>query len=75
MAINDHGVVVEVHKSSSETKLWYHVGSLLSDDTVSWSSGQQYDTGDSPSVAINNQGIVVEVHKSSKDDDLWYHVG
>jgi hypothetical protein len=74
VAMNDSGVVVEVHQSSSETKLWYNVG-CVDEEIVIWNKSLNYDTGEHPCVAINNKGDVVEVHKSEHNSGLWYHVG
>lgn len=76
VALNNGGVVVEVHETSNAVnhKMWYHVG-RIDGNTIKWGPSRDYDTGKSPSVAINNNGLVVEVHKSQAYDKLWYHVG
>jgi hypothetical protein len=79
VAINNNGLVVEVHKSENFHTLYYRVGRVKSDGTI-WvkddqSKSVKYDDGVQPSVAINNNGLVVEVHKSESHDTLWYRVG
>jgi hypothetical protein len=78
VAINNIGIVVEVHKSDGlSTKMWYHVGSVDPNaKTVAWGDSINYDSGSVPSVAINNNGVAVEVHQSDgPSTNLWYHVG
>lgn len=82
IAVNQDGIVIEVHKSEDEDTLWYSIGELRPDrgGIIAWSGSQEYDKGKNPAVAINDKGIVVEVHKSENDDDLggntlWYRVG
>ena len=76
VALNDHNVLVEVHKSQNEDTLWYHVGTINPGrKTISWGSSHKYATGVNPSVAIRSDGIVVGVHKSPNEDTLWYRVG
>ncbi len=74
VAMNANGTIVEVHKSQSFDKLWYHVGSV-DKMNVRWSRSAEYDSGVTPSVALNRQNKVVEVHKSEWNSGLWYHVG
>lgn len=74
VAINDDGVIIEVHKSEWNSGLWYHVG-RVNKATVNWSTSVSYDSGVTPSCAVNNRGQVVEVHKSEWNSGLWYHVG
>lgn len=74
VAVNDKGVVVEVHKSQSFDKLYYRVGQIEG-NKISWGDSHQYDSGVTPSVAINNSGQIVEVHKSEWRDKLFYRTG
>jgi hypothetical protein len=75
VAINDSGLVIEVHKSESTDTLWYWTGQLQSDGSITWARHGQYDDGKSPSVAMDNDGWIVEVHKSQIRDTLFYRVG
>ncbi len=74
IALNNSGVIVEVHKSQKQDKLFYHVGRVVG-TKLAWSESHSYDKGVDPSVAITDTGIVVEVHKSQEHDDLYYHIG
>jgi len=75
VAINDHGQVVEVHKSHSHDDLWYWTGQMRSDGTIEWLHHGRYDSGVQPAVALNNEGWLVEVHKSESRDRLFYWTG
>jgi hypothetical protein len=82
IAINDNGVIVGVHESSSSTGFYYRVGQLRNpaggDYTIVWSSGStgvKYDDGVYPHVAINNHNQVVEVHQVTKESLLHYRRG
>ena len=76
VAINNNGVVVEVHQSDGpSTNLWYHVGAVNpSTKTVNWGPSNQYDSGFGPSVTIADNGQVVEMHSDS-GAALYYRVG
>ena len=77
VAINNNGLVVEVHKSESHDTLWYRVGKV-NGDKIDWENNKksiEYDAGVQPSVAITDDGLVVEVHKSQSYGTLWYRVG
>ncbi|THF47899.1 hypothetical protein E6C50_15820 [Flavobacterium supellecticarium] len=74
IAINDYGVLVEVHKSQSHDVLYYRVGKL-NGKTISWGKSHDYEKGSKPSVAITNSGWVVEVHQSESPAKLHYRVG
>ena len=75
VAMNDHGVIVEVHVSQNQQTLWYHVGVRGQGNTIDWGDSHEYDCGVRPHVAISNSGVVVEVHQSQIHSTLWYHVG
>ena len=78
VAINDSGVVVEVHEVNGSDSLRYRVGVAAgSGNTVLWGESHHYSTGTTPRIAINNSGLVVEVHKSEGRlaTGLWYRVG
>jgi len=75
VAMNDHGQIIEVHKSEAHNTLWYWTGQLQDDGLVIWQHHGQYDEGRNPSIALNNHGWFVEIHRSQSDDDLWSWVG
>ncbi|UUC44950.1 hypothetical protein [Flavobacterium cerinum] len=74
VAINDYGVIVEVHKSQSYDKLYYRVGKL-NGQSIKWGPSRNYEKGIKPAVAITNAGLVVEVHQSEGHPKLYYRVG
>lgn len=74
VAINNQGVVVEVHKSENFDTLYYHVGSMYG-NTIKFGDSHDYSKGIRPSVDINNNGLVVEVHQSESHTSLWYRLG
>ena len=77
VALNNTGVVVEVHEShNNHGELCYRVGTVDTDSkTISWGSCHKYDTGLQPHVAIDDNLNVVENHKSQNYETLWCHVG
>jgi hypothetical protein len=82
IAINDNGLIVGVHESSSSSGLYYRTGYLKNpaggDYTIAWSSGStgvKYDDGVYPRIAINNHNQVVEVHQVTKEKLLHYRRG
>jgi hypothetical protein len=82
IAMNDNGLIVGVHESSSSTGLYYRVGQLRNpaggDYTIVWSSGStgvKYDDGVSPHIAINNHNQVVQVHQVTIESLLHYRRG
>lgn len=74
VAVNNLGVVVEVHESPTTYDLWYRVG-LIRGGLIEWGSSHYYDTGIKPSVDLNDDGVVVEMHSNELGTVLWYHVG
>jgi hypothetical protein len=82
-AINDNGVILEVHESGSGgTGLYYRVGHLTNpaggDYTITWDSGTngvRYDDGINPHIALNNHDEAVEVHQVTGEDLLHYRRG
>jgi len=77
VAINDDGIVVEVHHSRGN--LWYRAGSV-NGKNIEWQpvnasrdQSGNYAQGDKPSVAINKFKVVVEVHQTT-DGEIYYHV-
>jgi hypothetical protein len=82
-AINDNGVILEVHESGSGgSGLYYRVGHLTNpaggDFTITWDSGTdgvRYDDGINPHIALNNLDEAVEVHQVTGEDLLHYRRG
>src|SRR5215831_5576315 len=61
VAINNGGLVVEVHNGGAGAgPLWYRVGQR-SGSTIQWGDSAQYDNGHNPAVAVNENGNVVDV--------------
>jgi hypothetical protein len=75
VAMNDHGQVIEVHKSEARNLLWYWTGQMRPDGSVEWLHHGEYGTGREPAIALNNDGWFVEVHRSHADSDLWSWTG
>ncbi|MDO7877689.1 hypothetical protein Q5H93_23335 [Hymenobacter sp. ASUV-10] len=78
VALNDHGVVVEIHQSNgASTSLWYNVGQVdTSKKEIDFGKSWEHVNGVTPIVALNNNGLVVEVHQSNGPSfNLWYTVG
>jgi hypothetical protein len=76
VAINNDGYVVEVHRARTSNKLWYNVGKVQTDGTITWGSMgdyRNYDTGQFPAVALNGDQIL-EAHNSTTDY-LWSRIG
>jgi hypothetical protein len=67
--------VVEVHQSETNFNLFYHVGTIQSNNQIDWGPTRgPYDHGLTPAVAVAGQ-TVVEVHQSETNFNLFYHVG
>jgi hypothetical protein len=83
IAINDNGVILDVHESGSGgTGLYYRVGHLAfsndGDPGISWDSGTngiRYDDGINPHIALNNRDEAVEVHQVTGEHLLHYRRG
>jgi hypothetical protein len=83
IAINDNGVILEVHESGSgRTGLFYQVGHLANpadgDYTIAWDSGAngvKYDDGINPHIALNNYNQAVEVHQVTGEHYMHYRRG
>ncbi len=76
VAMNDHGVIVEVHRGDGLTsKMWHQVGVRGDGNTIEWGESVNYDTGKGPRIALNNNGVIVEVHQSDILHHIWYRVG
>ena len=74
IALNDNNTVVEVHRSGSNSSLYYSIGTL-SGEEITFGNSVNYDTGIRPVVSINNDDSIVEIHKSASNDGLWIHTG
>jgi hypothetical protein len=79
VSMNDSGVIVGVHESSSSSGLYYRLGQFTNpgagDFTITWASGKtgiKYSDGENPHIAMNNNGQVVEVHQVSGESILHY---
>lgn len=79
IAFTGDSIIVEVHRSSSDNGLWYHVGKVqLTSDAnvgeVDWGPSVQFDntTPDDPAVAIYGTTVVVVY---SSDGSLHYQIG
>jgi hypothetical protein len=83
VAVNDNGVIAEVHESGSGgTGLYYRVGHMRNPDAgqfdivwVSGSAGLYYDSGVNPHIAMNKAGNVVEMHQVTGESLLHYRRG
>lgn len=73
--VNGKELIVESHQGKSGNDLYYRVGQLNSDNTISWKSMAYYTSGRYPSIAINNNGIIIETHVGQSSNDLYYRVG
>jgi hypothetical protein len=81
VAINNNGLVVEIHKSANivgtNDTLWYRLGQVKG-DIIEWGNGDKSieikdDSGTTPSVGITDDGLVVEAH--SRSGQLLYRLG
>lgn len=74
VAINDEGVVVEVHESPYRRQSWYRVGTISDDstNTINWAQeDKNLNLGCRPAVTINNTHVVAVAQSA-----YWglYHV-
>jgi hypothetical protein len=71
--------VVEVHQSETNFNLFYHVGTIQSNNQIDWGPTRgPYDHGLTPVVAVGGPvggQKVIEVHKSQNNDKFFYRVG
>jgi len=73
-ALNNSGVIVEVHKREVGDKLFSMYGKV-NGTKIDWGKSKDYDgNGKRPSVALNDSGRVVSVFQK-EDDELRYRVG
>ena len=63
IAVNNSGVVVQVHESPRKRKTWYHVG-MIYDDTIDWGPSYEIGQGLHPAVALSDDDQVVIVEES-----------
>jgi hypothetical protein len=83
IAMNDNGVILEVHESGSGGGgLYYRVGHLEhptgGDPSIAWDSGGygiKYDDGINPHIALNNHDEAVEVHQVTSEHYMHYRRG
>ena len=86
VAVNNHGHVVEVHKSQSKDTLYYSIGNISGDGkSIVWDENYHdvyYTHGTTPSVAIvdhlndSNELLLVEIHVDDENDPkLYYRFG
>lgn len=78
IAMNNHGIIVEVHQTSNVVKkdVYANVGKV-NGDKINWNTNKSFDRGLNPDVAINDNGIVVEIHETSNitNKQLYYNLG
>lgn len=77
VSLNDHNVVVEVHKGQYMNRCFYRVGKVdLSTNSIHWHSSIYLNVGLHPVVALNNKGTVVSVFQDNMfTKHLNYRVG
>ncbi|HWW62292.1 MAG TPA: hypothetical protein VN181_13050, partial [Thermoanaerobaculia bacterium] len=78
VAINENGLVLEVHKNEGGWSLYARTGNL-EDATIAWndtgSNRGSYTSGSEPACAMNRYGDIVEVHKREVGDKLYAMYG
>jgi hypothetical protein len=78
VAITADGRVISVHKGASdEDNLYYRVGQINDNLTITWDSySHNYDSsGETPTVAVDIYGRILEVHKGGGSNTLSYRPG
>jgi hypothetical protein len=76
VALNDKGVVVEVHKSENDNALFCRIGKLSASGVLTWGDSHKFEgRGVDPAVAMDNAGRVVVVYKDSARSELYYQTG
>lgn len=70
-------VVVQVHRGSSATtnQLYYRLGHLNADHTVTWSSSRSWELGRKPSIAMKSEEEVVAVFEAPSSSNIMQCVG
>jgi hypothetical protein len=83
VAVNNNGVIAEVHEGDGSNGIFYRLGHLNSpgtgDFSIVWDTGpggKKYDNGGEPRISLNDNGDVVEVHIAGpKDYKIHYSRG
>jgi len=79
VAINSVGDIMQVHQSQDERDLWIRLGTLNSNNTITWGVSSGFGGGVTPSIAMSDPtdgiGYYFEMHKSENTDHLWYSWG
>lgn len=75
VAVNDNGVVVEVHQPYiTSSNIYAQVGGINGDE-IDYSEERRVDSGRFPKVAINNDNRVIEVHEGKYRRKIHYNIG
>ncbi len=78
--LTDGTTVLEVHGGNGNNNLYYNVGTLKSDGTLTFpSNGTQYDSGEDPCLAVANKDgteRIFEFHRSPTggSSNLYYNI-
>lgn len=72
VALDNRRNVVGVH-CGSDDKLYYRIGTLNDNKTITWGGAVEYGTGSAVAVALNDNGKVVEAHCESGDNEHTYY--
>lgn len=77
IAINNAGVVVEVHKTQGPVGWLYWWVGQVDGTSLRWTGHDtdKFDEGFNPSVALTNDNVVLEVHDSGGVLNCWYSTG
>jgi len=76
VAVDQNGVVVEVHKHQGRSRLYYRVGRISEDGRgVDWNSSHDYDDGILPTIQFIGPSRVREIHQSQNNRQRWYREG
>jgi hypothetical protein len=69
----------------TNTKLWVYLSlatmcfalavNTAASQTLTWSRGARYDTGQDSWVAAHPSGLILEGHRTEFGNQLWYHIG
>jgi hypothetical protein len=66
--------LIEMHSSPYFNRLWYHIGTLNADNTITWGASIIHDRGLYPSIAMD-QNSILEVHQSDYFYTLFSSLG
>ncbi len=77
LAINDQGVVLEIHNTSHvfRPEIHYRVGRAKANGTVEFTGHVNLTTGKNPSIDINNHSKVIQAHRHSSNDGIDIRYG